>query len=273
MHPGKQLRTVVVAGVTDLGGTVTRVRFAPLSTAVPPSERHSGGFLRLFFPCNLEGRSPTAHPKVTLCHKPRTFTVRAWLNGGHFEVDFARHQGTGPAANWIAHARPGDTLLMGRVGPPELDIHAMQDPAVLVADPGGIPLVAALVEALPNAVDVTLCLSIEPGASPLSLPRDHGQQLLVTNRSRAPGEHALADLVRRAPIAPRAQVFVACEASEMRAIRRFLLNEAGHDPARLIAKSCWTAQYAKAKDGRQPERGAGRRRAVLVPSWATGEQA
>jgi NADPH-dependent ferric siderophore reductase len=241
MASGSLHRRVCVAAITDLGATVTRVRFTPRSQPVPLAERVPGGHLKLFFPCNLQGHNPVARPEVDLCHKPRSFTYRGWAGDGAFDVDFARHEGTGPAANWIAQARVGDMLLMRHGGAPKLDPAATADPLVLVADPTGTPVVAALVESLADAVDVTICLAVEPGASPCALPRDHGQQVLVTSRDRSGHRLPLADLLRCAPIAPRARVFVACEAGEMRAIRRFLLDEAGHDPSRVITSGYWKA--------------------------------
>lgn len=228
-----------VERVRPLDPTMRRVTFASLNEDALPHERPHGGHCRLRF--------PSQHgPALS---RPRAFTYRRWHEDGSFDVDFVVHAGEGPAARWLRQAGPGDKIEWRHGGAPKICLDRPGDgPTILVSDPSGLPIMAALAERAHPARQVELVLLAPPETRP-DIAHRAGCSVAVHHQLSA--EAIEAHLRRRAP-GSNALVFAACEASQMRRFRRLLLDDLGLPRSRVVTSGYWktgltTEQVDRAK--------------------------
>jgi NADPH-dependent ferric siderophore reductase len=180
------------------------------------------------------------HPVV------RTYTpVRFDQAGKTLELQFVLH-GTGPGSDWAERAKPGDKLAVAGPG----GRFALDQTAAhwwLAADESAIPAVATLLETLPATA--TADVHIEVADADDEIAFDSPATTTVTWHHRQPPGAFGAELdraARAAQIPAGARIWVACEASAMRGIRRYFRNERGLPPSSLVTRGYWrlgTADY------------------------------
>ena len=217
---------VRVARVLPLDPVTTRVTFEPTGNHRASETPVPGGYCRLRFPDGEAGP------------RERVFTYRRIHPDGSFEVDFARHEGGGPAARWIVRAGRGDEIGWRHGGPPKLSLQdAGTQRWVLWADATALPLVAALLETAPADLAATVVLDL-PAAAVADLRRDLPGVEIVDRCDPATCAHEdfLCRLVPGAGL-----LFVACEAGRMRRIRRCALDTAGMAKDRVRTSGYWMA--------------------------------
>ncbi len=185
-----------------------------VSDAPPLSGRHAAGHCHLVFPAD-----------ETLS---RVFTYRRWYPDGAVDIDYALHHGQGPAARWIADAHSASHLNLRPGRPPKLKFAHSSGRLMMVADSARIPTVSALVEAhgfgaavLPHAVTAN---------------RDTYQPVNARCFER---EDDVLAAVYRAELTPSDTLFVACEASLMRRLRRHALDCRGLPANRVLTSGYW----------------------------------
>ena len=169
----------------------------------------------------------------------RTYTPRRWDEAsGTLELQFVIH-GEGPASAWAEQAKPGDQLAVRGPGG-----RFQLDPAVrhwwITGDESAVPAIATLLEALPASA--TAEVHIEAAGPEDEIPLASPAQTTITWHSRRTPQAwgaELADAARGASFAPGTHVWVACEASAMRGIRRYLLGERQLPPASLVTRGYW----------------------------------
>jgi NADPH-dependent ferric siderophore reductase len=160
------------------------------------------------------------HPRE---HWPRTrtYTVRAWdADRGELTIDFVVHGDEGVAGPWALAAQPGDPIQLNGPGgayapDPDADWHLM------VGDLSVLPAISASLPRVPEGVPVVVVIGAEPeDRVPLESPGD----LRVFWAEPA----GLVTAVRALELPEGAgSAFVHGEASDVRAIRRHLLADAG----------------------------------------------
>jgi NADPH-dependent ferric siderophore reductase len=161
--------------------------------------------------------SQDAPRPIVRTYTPRSFDPAA----GTLEVQFALH-GQGPAADWAQRAKAGDKIAIGGPGGRfAADLGARQ--WWIAGDESALPAVGTLLDALSAsaAAEVHLEVSGAEDEIPLKSPADAA---ITWHRRRGPGAwgEELYETAARADIAPGTQVWVACESSAMRRIRRQL---------------------------------------------------
>ncbi|MEY9873052.1 NADPH-dependent ferric siderophore reductase [Streptacidiphilus sp. MAP12-33] len=173
----------------------------------------------------------------------RSYTVRA-QRPGELAVDFALHDGTGPAGRWAASAAPGDRALA--LGPTDAD-----NAGVDFRLPQGTRwvLLTADLTALPAVAGIVAWLGAERPELPvrawIEVPFERDRQELASQstdvdvrwvaRGGLPGAVLSAD---RLP-AGTPYAWLAGEAGCVRDLRRHLLRERGFDRARITFTGYW----------------------------------
>lgn len=178
---------------------------------------------------------PDGAPRpVMRTYTPRRFDPRT----NTLEVQFVLH-GPGPASTWAQHAKIGDEL--GIAGPGG---RFRLDPAAerwwIAGDESAIPAVATLLEALPATATAEVHLEVEDGDDEIPLHGPAATTITWHHRGRARswGEPLLA-AVESSPPARDALIWVACEATAVREIRKHLLRERQVPAASLTTRGYW----------------------------------
>ncbi|GAA1482609.1 siderophore-interacting protein [Gordonia sinesedis] len=155
----------------------------------------------------------------------RNYTVR-YLDPttARMTVDVVVHA-RGPATQWARHAAPGDVVAMAHA-------RGWYRPApdtqwqLLVADLAGLPALARILDELPGDVPVTAIVEVAERSDLDYLPCPPAVDLVPLVGGNGYGPSGLAAAVRSVDLpAGRGYCWLAAEASESRAVRKYLRGE------------------------------------------------
>lgn len=143
-------RTPIPAKVTAIHDMTPHMR----RISVAAQEFHDLGpvkpaqWMKVIFP--TEDGTPAA----------RAFTIRAYdPASGRLDLDFALHEGNGPAARWARHAQLGGMIQLA--GPAAgYDIDPTVDNYVLIGDMTALPGIAAIAAALPATARADIIVEV-----------------------------------------------------------------------------------------------------------------
>jgi NADPH-dependent ferric siderophore reductase len=166
-------------------------------------------------------------------HRPRgrRYTIRSWNpERRHVTIDFVVHGDVGYAGQWANRAEPGDVLQF--VGPhgayaPDSDA----DWHLMVGDESALPAIAASLEAVRPGIPAVAVIVVDGPEN--EQPLDSPGELTVRWVHRVGGDGAtqLVDAIAGISFLPgKLDLFVHGEASEIRAVRKYLVAE--HDVER-----------------------------------------
>jgi NADPH-dependent ferric siderophore reductase len=165
----------------------------------------------------------------------RDYTPRKFDPAGReLEIEFVLH-GEGPATEWAAAAKAGDTLEIGGprgsfVIPLGFDTH------VLLGDESALPAIARRLEELAGRARVIALIEVDGDADRIALPQAEGLDVRWIARSQG----SLLDALRSLPLpAGETYYWAAGESAAMRAVHRHLVQERGVDKKRVRASSYW----------------------------------
>jgi NADPH-dependent ferric siderophore reductase len=175
------------------------------------------------------GPQPTVRTYTPRRYDPATKTL---------EIQFLLH-GDGPASEWAQRATPGDKLAVAGPGG-RFSLEPVADHWWIAADESAIPAVGTLLEALPETVTVDVHIEVDGPDDEIELPGPAKTTITWHHRrtSDAFGEELKA-AAREATISDTARVWVACEATAMRDIRRYFTRERGLPVAQLVTRGYW----------------------------------
>jgi len=169
----------------------------------------------------------------------RTFTPRRLdIESLELDVDIVIHDG-GLASRWVVSAEPGDPVAISGPGR-GYDIDPGAAAFVLAGDDTALPAISQLLEALPAATPVQVCLEVSHPDARLELP-PHRRATVAWHDlppGAAPGE-ALVAAVRDVRLAPGSRVWVAGEAAAVQRIRGELFAERGIPRASATVRGYW----------------------------------
>ena len=243
-------RVVEVRRVTQLTPHMVRITFGGEQMAGFES-KGPAQHIRVYMPDSETGelllpiKRPEgyAYPEDRQQPATRAYTVRRWDSGTReLDIDIVLHDG-GPGPAWAAGLKEGDVAVI--IGPPprtyfpDMDV----DWYLIGGDEAALPAIGTLLEALPSSIrayvlaevrDADAELELESAAA-LQLRWLHGQEGETQGR-------ALAAAMREAEL-PKGKgfVWVTCEASIMREIRRHFIKERGFDRSILRTLGYWKA--------------------------------
>lgn len=192
-----------------------------------PADQPSA-YIKLVFPTRGEGRD-------TL----RTYTVRHQRDG-EIDVDFVLHDDGGPAASWAVRARPGDTILVAGPGPTKR-LSDTADWNLLVGDMTSLPAIGANLERLPASARGHAIVEVTSEADRQTFDLPSGMQLdyLINPHPGRDGDALLAAVRALDWPSGKTGIWVACEFTAMRQLRRHLLDERGVDKRDMYISSYW----------------------------------
>ena len=200
-------------------------------------------------PLRHDGRRPVFAEGVTPPFL-RTYTpLRYNAETLELEVEMLLH-GDSPASNWLRSARPGHRIIVagprgGWVPPQDGDWY------LVMADDTGIPAAVQVLQALPDR-QITALFEVtdEQERRPLpAIPDDLPRWLYREPQGLSAGL-PLEQAVRQAEIpASRGYVWMALEAGAMRRIRRYLIEDLGLLPERMITRGYWKLGIPDHPDG------------------------
>ncbi|WP_432151946.1 siderophore-interacting protein [Streptomyces sp. bgisy029] len=177
----------------------------------------------------------------------RSYTVRAQRvradGSTEVDIDFALHGDGGPASRWALVAASGDRLKV--LGPAVADNTSVRfrppqdtDWVLIWADETALPAASAALEWLPAGM---------PTRAWLEVPKTEDRQALNTAAKariswlvRSEGSPPAVEAVRAAELPEGTPyVWIAGESSEVRALRRHLVQERGFDRKRVTFVGYW----------------------------------
>ena len=192
-----------------------------------------------FFPSPPD--TPTGDGALVVPARPasRTYTPRTFDSArGELALDFLIH-GEGLGSSWAASATAGDAV---RVSVPRASYTtpSQAEWQLLAGDDAAVPALATIIDA--GVVVPTLVLvethSEEDDRPPLPSHPLVSVQWVATDIA-APGVTLLAAVTSWQPPVGTGSIWVACEATAVRSIRRRLLEECGLSPELLVTRGYW----------------------------------
>lgn len=246
-RPAPAFHPVTVAEVSELTPRMRRVTFTGEKLAGYPNDGPATHFkLLLPAPGQAEVVLPEIGPDGPVWSEPRplrrTYTPRYVDQAGQrLTVDFALHEGeAGPASAWAAAARPGDRLVVtGARG--SYRISPEPDWTLLVADETALPAVGTMLDEAPPGARVLLVAEVSDPAEQLKLRSEAELTTVwVYHDIHAGYGQAAAQAVRDLDLpGGRGACWVGLEASAMRTVRRYLIDERGLGKDQLYTRGYW----------------------------------
>jgi NADPH-dependent ferric siderophore reductase len=228
-----RLISVLVTG-DELDGFADAVPTAHLKVFLPADGQDEPN-LPAYTPDGVVYADEDAPRPVVRTYTPRRYDPAAKI----LEIQFLLH-GEGPASAWAQRAKPGDKLAVGGPGG-RFSLEPAADHWWLAADESALPAVATLLEALPESAAAEVHLEVDGPDDEIELPGP--AKTALTWHHRQPGAYGqeLAAAARAAAIPDGARIWVACESSAMRDIRRYFTRERGIPLGQLVTRGYWRA--------------------------------
>ncbi|MEP1446282.1 MAG: siderophore-interacting protein [Paraglaciecola sp.] len=193
-----------------------------------PADQDSA-YVKLMFP-KADGGRPIM----------RTYTVRSQTENS-IDVDFALHEAKGPASSWAVGAKVGDKIIVGGPGPKKL-LNQDADWIIISGDMTALPAISVNLALLPKDTKGYAVLEVVDEADIQELAHPDNVQLIwVVNNPSANTE--VLPLLERIKALPQLEgslsVWVACEFSTMKAIRKYLRNTFELPKSHFYTSSYW----------------------------------
>lgn len=194
--------------------------------------------IKLIFPDDGQAEPEMPQPDGPRSTRMRTYTPRHFDSSvPELDVDFVLH-GDGPASTWAAQAQAGQTLILAGPGP-NYQIALDADWFLLVGDDAALPAIETILDELPPQLQVRVLVEVADQHEQRRLATK--AQLEVTWLDRGDQADAALEQALRTIELPvgDGRIYVGCEAAAMRRIRRYLLQERGVDPAKIVTRGYW----------------------------------
>ncbi len=244
-------RTVHVKAKQVLTTSMVRITFAGDQLAGFTSKGVAEHF-RIYLPdavtgelvLPVEGPDGYTFPEDKTRPISRAYTPRRWDPVGHeLDVDILLHE-DGPGSAWAAEVEPGDlAVISGQPG----GAYTPDDSAtwyLIGGDHAALPAIGTLVEKLPPHVNTHVFVEVtQPSETQqLTSPSRMAVNWLYPDPiDPAPG-HKLSSVLSEFPLpSGNGKVWIACEASIMRSIKRHFLEDCSLDRTDLHAQGYWKA--------------------------------
>ena len=242
-------RTVEVCRVTNVTPKMVRVTFTGEQMQGFTS-KGTAEHVRVYLPNTQTGElllpvmGPDGYAFPADQERPmsRAYTPRRWdSQNNELDVDFVIH-GDGPGSAWASRVKAGDTaVISGQPGGAYLPEITM-DWYVIGGDEAALPAIATLLDVLPASMHAYVFIEVmnENEKQDLTSPsqmditwlyRDSGDEI--------PGRKLTAALKEIELPEGDGRIWVSCEASAMRGLRRHFLEERYLDRSMLRTQGYW----------------------------------
>jgi NADPH-dependent ferric siderophore reductase len=184
--------------------------------------------------------SPDDHIKLFFGEEMRDFTPRRFDPVANLlAVDFVLHEG-GPAGDFAASAKPGDTLHIG--GPRgSLVVSERVRNWLLVGDETALPAIARRLEEFDAGVRAQVVIAVGDAGEEQPLQSRASFSTHWVHRRLEKGDDAepILGVLRELVLAPETFVWAGAEAKVAKAVRQHLLVERSHPREWLKAAGYW----------------------------------
>jgi NADPH-dependent ferric siderophore reductase len=172
----------------------------------------------------------------------RTYTPRRWdPQSAELSVDFLLH-GEGPGSTWAQQAQPGQVVAVSHQPGGAYKVDTEADWYLIGGDEAALPAVGTLLEALSPSCLAHVFVEVADAAEELELESPARLRVTWLHHGGATGQvgRKLEEAVRDFQFPEgNGRVWIGCEASVMRDIRRHLLNERGMDRTHAHTQGYW----------------------------------
>ncbi|SDK32443.1 NADPH-dependent ferric siderophore reductase, contains FAD-binding and SIP domains [Ferrimonas sediminum] len=227
MKPNKPVpRATQVSKVIPLSPHLRRIVVSGDSLSTFP-EGMEGGYVKVVLP--EEGGE----------RKMRSYTIRAFdPKARELSLDFVINRHRGPATDWAATAVVGDRVGIAGPGPMKLTNYRHHS-YLLVGDLTSINAINGYLPRFRADADVRALISVPTREDIIELDYDssHNTRWIIEDESFEPLQQRVLDTARG--MAADTHVFLALEASQIRALRAPLQEQIGIDRLNLFAVGYW----------------------------------
>jgi NADPH-dependent ferric siderophore reductase len=233
-------RRITVARVQALSPAMRRVTFhgPDLANFGPPAP---AGYIKLVFPSPGQDEAVPPTPDGPKPASMRTYTPRRYDPAAlELDVDFVLH-GEGPASAWARQAQPAQVLYMMGPGP-----GYKPDPSAtthwLIGDDTAMPAIETILLALQAHSTANVYAEVVSADEQRSLDTAVSTEVHWLSRGDDPARAgtALETALRGAAPPPQGtRVYLACEASAMRRLRKLLIDELGVAKSHVVGRGYW----------------------------------
>ena len=231
--PKPQPRQAVVTHSVRITPTMQRVFLGGEDLRTFPAVS-AGAYVKLMFDKNGNPlKKPTDMDLVAM----RTYTV------AHFDADkpemvldmviHADNGKTGPASAWATSTKPGDVITIAGPGSSK-GLNEDYDWVLLAGDMTALPSIRNHLAALPSHARGYAVIKIQDEQDAVALEKPDGVTVIWEHEQSLPYSLTLLDWLEGTP-----SVWVACEFSDMRAIRAWLKDEKAVAHDSLYISSYW----------------------------------
>ncbi len=199
-------------------------------------EIETSAYVKLMF--DFDGNPLTTPPPSPKEAQLRTYTIRT-LNreAGEMEIDMAIHGGgkaSGPASYWATTASEGDTIVVGGPGSSK-GLAESYDWVLFAGDMTSLPAISTYLEKLAPETVGHAVIKVTTADDIQALEAPAGVSVIWVT-----GENSLVDEVAAQSWHPGTPgIWVACEFSDMRALRQLLVKERHVAHEQLYISSYW----------------------------------
>ena len=177
----------------------------------------------------------------------RAYTPRRWKPEKlELDIEVALH-GEGPGAVWACSVKEGDVaVISGRSGGAYFP-DAAANWYIFAGDETALPAIGTLLEVLPDSMRAYVLVEVRDEKEELELKSKADVQKMWLHRldGQIPGQ-VLASAMKAMELPQgKGRIWVSCEASIMRAIRRHFVKERGLDRSLLRTQGYWKAGHVK----------------------------
>jgi NADPH-dependent ferric siderophore reductase len=226
-------RNVAVQSVTQITPRLRRI--VATGELEGWDQSKPGAHLKVFVP-QADGEEPAM----------RTYTVRHFQPGA-LTLDFADHS-DGPATVWSRLAQEGGAFQISGVARSGFVPDAESQWCVFLADHAALPAVAAILESLPADLMTLVVIELQDPLDALQLESDADLEIRWLTESGAPCDQLVAAARELTLPDGPGEVWVGCEASQMRRIRAHVLGELGVSPGALHTRAYWKQDVVNHSD-------------------------
>ena len=243
MSKKRSARILEVINTTRITPNLHRITLGGADMEDFPDGHESANFKLLVPRDGREAALISDDEHVSEADKPvvRTYTVRKFdAANSEVDVEFALHEGPGPATGWAISAKAGDKVGFKGPGKPKL-MNTEADWYLLAGDMSALPAISALLETLPvDAVGkVILEVISEEDRQDLTCPTGMEIAWLINPHPNT-ANTVLSDAVMNLPWQEgQAAVWIAGESHAVRVLRKYCKNERGLDKDFLYASGYW----------------------------------
>jgi NADPH-dependent ferric siderophore reductase len=256
-RPRPRFRTLEVRRVTPLTPRMIRVTVGGPELQgfdQPAPTQH----IKLILPRSGDDRPiipDPSLPKGSFGEGPRplmrTYTIRRVdAAKSEMEIDVALH-GEGEASDWAAQAKPGTLVALAGPGGRPHNPDPNSDWYVMAGDQSALPAMGTLLDAIPASVPVRVYAEVSGPAEHLEWNRPNTEVAWLDRDGDGPPDGALLEtaLAQAKPPAGNGHVWLACEATVMRRIRRRLLEDWRLAPSAIVTRGYWKQGEVNYRDG------------------------